>query len=64
MKKIIVLFITAFMLVSLCACGEKKILKCDGCGKDVEVDASSDMTDEWTVFCSDCEKELDIDLGE
>ena len=61
MKKLITLILALSMLTLLCSCGEKKILTCDGCGKDVEVEASSNMTDEWTVFCSDCEKDLGLD---
>ena len=61
MKKLIVLMLAISMLTFLASCGEKKTLTCDGCGKDVEVEASSNMTDEWTVFCSDCEKDLGLD---
>ncbi len=61
MKKIIALIMAISMLSFLASCGEKKILTCDGCNKEVEVEASSNMTDEWTVYCSDCEKELGLD---
>ena len=61
MKKLITLILALSMLTFLFSCGEKKILICDGCGKEVEVEASSNMTDDWTVYCSDCEKDLGLD---
>ena len=33
---------------------ETKKLTCDGCGNVVEVEADSNMTDEWILFCEDC----------
>ena len=61
MKKIIALIMAISMLSFLASCGEKKTLTCDVCGKDGEVEASSNMTDDWTVYCSNCEKDLGLD---
>ena len=61
MKKLIVLLLALSMLTFLASCGEKKFLHCDNCNKEVEVDASSNMEEDWSVFCSDCEKELGLD---
>lgn len=56
MKKTIVLALMMLLaLSSLSACkGETKTLTCDGCGKLVEVEADSNMTDEWILFCEEC----------
>ena len=61
MKKLIILILALSMLTFLASCGEKKILTCDGCGNPVEVDASSEMDDDWAVYCSECEKEFGLD---
>ncbi len=47
------LILTALVCFSSCA-GETKTLTCDGCGKLVEVEADSNMTDEWILFCAEC----------
>lgn len=50
------------LLVSLVACsGEKKTVHCDNCGKAVEIDADSDMEEDWIIYCRDCEHELGLD---
>lgn len=58
MKKLIALSLVAVLVLGLTACG-KKTMKCDGCGKDVLVD--SKMDESWTVFCADCEPDIDLD---
>jgi hypothetical protein len=66
MKKLLGLTLILALLALLPSCGEKKILHCDGCGREVEVAASSRMEEEWIVFCEDCEKGLGLSsiLGE
>ena len=66
MKKRICILLAALMLV--CAvfsgCGKHvatRIVHCDRCGKEIEIPADSNMTDEWILYCSDCEKELGLD---
>ena len=47
--------------VALAGCGEKKTLSCDNCGADVQVAANSEMTDEWIIYCEECEASLGFD---
>lgn len=62
MKKLVLLIaLVGVMLAMLNGCGEKKTLICDGCGKEVQVKADSNMDDSWIIFCADCEKELGLD---
>ena len=45
-------------------CGSAKasrVVHCDRCGKEITVDADSNLTDEWILYCTDCEKELGLD---
>ena len=53
-KKMILALLILGVVLSLAACGETKILHCDGCGKEVTVEASSNMEEDWLVFCADC----------
>ena len=57
-KKTMVFVLTLLLLLSICSCGEKKILHCDNCNVEVEVGASSDMTEEWIIYCEECNEEL------
>lgn len=61
MKKLIIAIIAAVLMMSLflAGCGEKKILHCDSCGKEVKVKASSNMTEDWIILCPECRKKLD-----
>lgn len=62
MKRIISTVLALAALLLLCSCGgEKKILHCDNCEKEIEVDASSNMDDSWILYCADCEKALGLD---
>ena len=45
----------------LAGCGEKKIVHCDGCGKECKIAADSPMEEDWIIYCSDCEKKLGLD---
>ena len=54
------------MLISavFCGCGktmQTRVVHCDHCGKEIEVPADSNLTDEWILYCTDCEKELGLD---
>ena len=53
-------FLMALMiaLLMLTGCGGKKTVTCDGCGKTIEIKASSNMDDGWIIFCENCETEL------
>jgi hypothetical protein len=53
--------IAALTLLTGCGLMKTKTLHCDYCGREVKVSADSDMTDDWIIYCSDCEKELGLD---
>lgn len=58
MKKcvITILLLTA-ALSTFAGCG-KKILHCDHCGKEVETSQSSNMEEDWLIYCAECNEEL------
>ncbi|MBQ1281098.1 MAG: hypothetical protein IIY16_02500 [Oscillospiraceae bacterium] len=59
MKRIAVILLVLIMLLSLLAgCGKTKILHCDHCGEEVEVEADSNMEEDWIVYCGKCNEEL------
>lgn len=62
MKRVLLIMLALLMMTALCACGEQKQLQCDGCGTMVSVNADSDMTDEWLIYCGECEKELQPEI--
>ena len=57
MKKLLVIVLALILLLSAVACGKKKELHCDGCGKICEVAADSNMEEDWTILCKECEEE-------
>ena len=59
MKRMIVIAAALLFACSLFGCAEKKILHCDGCGREVPVSTDSDMTEDWIVLCKDCKKKLE-----
>ena len=61
-KKILSVILVAVLLLSLTACGEKKILHCDRCGVEVNVDADSNMDEDWAIFCNECNEEIFHDM--
>ena len=59
MKRILICILLVSMLLVLAACGkEARTVICDGCGASIAVDADSNITEEWILFCKTCEKEL------
>ena len=58
MKKLICLVLAMLTALSLAGCA-KKILHCDGCGKELKCD--DNMEEEWIIYCVDCQKELGLD---
>ena len=40
------------------ACGQAKILHCDHCGAEVKVRESSNMEEDWIIYCETCNAEL------
>lgn len=62
LKRIVVMLLVMLFLVTAVSCGEKKILHCDKCGAEVEVDAKSNMTEEWSLFCDTCGEEVEKEV--
>ena len=58
MKKFILLLSVLAMLLTAAACGATKTLHCDGCGVEVTVEESSNMEEDWILYCRDCHEEL------
>ena len=58
MKKAICLFLIAGVLFTFTACAKKKKLHCDNCQKEVTVKESSDMQEDWLVYCGECNEKL------
>lgn len=50
----IVLALLALMMFG-CA---KKIVHCDGCGREIKVPADCATTEDWILLCDDCQKKL------
>ena len=46
------------LILLLTGCGGTKTVTCDHCGKDITLSEDSNITDEWIVFCKECEESL------
>ncbi len=60
----VLLAVSALVLAVFSGCAkpfETRIVHCDHCGKEISVPVDSNMTDEWILYCTDCEKELGLD---
>ena len=57
----LLLLIVLAAALLLVGCGATKTLHCDRCGKELKVSADSNMEEDWTIYCSDCEKALGLD---
>lgn len=58
MKKIMCLLFVFAIVLALCGCFRMKTLRCDGCGIEVTVKESSNMTDEWIIYCEECNEKF------
>ena len=58
MKRIIFACLVIVLSFVVFGCGEKKILHCDNCQIEVKVDSSSNMEEDWIIYCEECNKEL------
>lgn len=54
MKKLLCVFLAMALFFAVSGCIKTKTLTCDGCGTEVEVAESSNMTDEWIIYCEEC----------
>lgn len=57
-KKMICLLLALMLMLTLFACGKAKTVTCDHCGAEIALTSDSNITDEWIVYCKDCELEL------
>ena len=60
MKKVIIFLLAAVMLLGLAGCATKT-LHCDGCGAEVKVEKSSNMEEDWVIYCKECNEKLFAD---
>ena len=59
MKRLIAALLLVLILLGLAACGaEMRTVHCDRCGTEVKVTADSNITDDWIIFCKECEEEI------
>ena len=58
--RVLSVLVAVVMLLSLSGCG-RKVLHCDNCGKEVKVSSSSNMEEDWMIYCGDCQKELGLE---
>ena len=66
MKKLVVLLVICSLIV-VAGCGKTKVLHCDHCNKEVTVEESSNMEEDWIIYCEECNEKLfgdDPILGE
>lgn len=57
MKFIRILALVLALSALLLGCKDTRTVKCDRCGTELTIDADSNMTDDWIIFCHDCENE-------
>lgn len=64
-KRILALVLLLSLLLTLAACGgEPKIVHCDRCGAEIQLDPDDSHIDEdWILFCKTCEEEAFGDDG-
>lgn len=52
----LVCVLLAVLLLAGCVKGNR-VVHCDGCGCEIELEQDSKVTEEWIVFCKTCEVE-------
>ncbi len=57
-KRIPALLALAALLLGLAACGGTKTVHCDHCGAEIQIPTSSNIEEDWIVYCKTCETEL------
>ena len=58
MKKIIFAIALLLILLTVMLCGCTKTLHCDNCGVECVVSESSNMEENWSIYCEECNEEL------
>lgn len=56
MKKIALIFACLSVLAALSGC--TRTVHCDGCGKELKISGRSNMTEDWIIFCKECEPDV------
>ena len=59
LKKSLLILITILMIFTV-GCKEKKVVHCDTCGIEIKINADSAMTDDWSIYCTECSKSNDF----
>lgn len=55
MKQMFSLFLLLLCLLAASGCSSQKIVHCDRCGTEIQLDKDDKITEDWIVFCKDCE---------
>jgi hypothetical protein len=58
LKKFSVIILVISVICIVAGCGKTKVLHCDHCNKEVKVEESSNMEEDWTIYCDTCNEEL------
>lgn len=58
MKKLFPLIVIFCVVFVMTGCVETKTLHCDRCNKEISVKQSSDMEEDWIIYCNACNEEL------
>jgi hypothetical protein len=58
MKKLLIIAAAALCALAFAGCA-KKVVHCDGCGKEIKLPANSNMTEDWIVLCDECKSKVD-----
>ena len=58
MKKILCLLLVLSVILVMAACGAKKIVHCDSCGKEIAAEAGSNVEEDWILYCEECNQEI------
>lgn len=61
MAKMLISLLVIFLM--LAGCGARKTVTCDGCGKQLQIKANSNMDDSWIIYCDACNKEFFCEDG-
>ena len=56
-----ILPVFAVLLLTFSGCGEPRTVHCDHCGGEITLEADSNITEDWIVFCKQCEEDLFAD---
>ena len=58
-KRLLLVLLLVLCALALAGCGEKRVVHCDRCGKEITVDADSNVNEDWIIYCKECEKEIE-----